>query len=101
MSGQIPAYGAHFRRVKVTRDYEADLSSTAYVSKRNPNWVIRSNGNSEKWWIFYWDMVVAGPFPTFTEAGNRAIYALWELYAEDNESLPKNTLYGRKNSGRQ
>lgn len=96
MSGQIPKYGEHFRRVSVPRDFIKDLAHTEYVSKRYPLWSVRGNGNSELWRIFKGFDEIAGPFSTMTEAMNRLTRALWELYAPESEP-PPNAIWGKKN----
>lgn len=96
MPGQIPAYGEHFTRFDSVPDFEKDLGRTIYVSKRRHPWYIRSNRNSEKWFIFRGQDEIAGPFSTMTECGNRLIMALWELYGSEDEPRP-NPLYGRRN----
>jgi hypothetical protein len=92
MTGQIPPYGANFRRVSLA--YSRDLANRAYVLKRDPRWFIRSDKSSEKWtiyWIASFDtalrpveggpaeaertarythlaVAMGKPLPTFTEA---------------------------------
>lgn len=72
MTGAIPKYGKNFRLEHVARDFENDLASRIYVRKEFPRYYIRSNGNSEKWSVFYshpgqHDLVKSG-FHTLTEA---------------------------------
>jgi hypothetical protein len=51
MTGQIPPYGANFRRASLP--YRQGLANRAYVLKRDPRWFIRSDSTSEIWTI-YW-----------------------------------------------
>jgi hypothetical protein len=53
VTGQIPKYGAHFRRLSVPRDFANDLAHTEYVLKADVDWSIRANGTSEQWWVMY------------------------------------------------
>lgn len=66
MTGAIPKYGEYFRRRRV--DYTPGASHTLYVLKSNPDWYIRADSTSERWWVFNPAMPVAGPFATLTEA---------------------------------
>ena len=51
MTGQIPPYGANFRRVSLA--YSRDFANRLYALKQDPRWFIRSDKTSEKWTIFY------------------------------------------------
>jgi len=51
MTGRIPPYGEHLRREP--RSYHPEMSSTVYVSKRDPAWFVWSDKTSHRWWVFY------------------------------------------------
>lgn len=93
-SGQIPAYGEHFTRVSVGPDFERGLDATEYQSKRVATWSVRASRGG--WFIFFRDEAVAGGFPRMTDAANRLIMALWELYGTEDEPMPKG-ITGKRN----
>jgi hypothetical protein len=68
MTGQIPKYGAFFRRQSVDFEPGSDLASTIYVLKLDANWHIRSNGSSDKWWVFYRKTCVSLSFGLMRDA---------------------------------
>lgn len=80
MSGQIPPYGEHFRRVS-ERWVPVNLASRVYVLKIDPAWFIRSDKTSETWHVYHWHLdhsrelasPVGTPLSTFGEAMTRLL----------------------------
>jgi len=54
MTGQIPKYGKHFRRI--SERWTPDLANRVYVLIRDPAWFIRSDKASKTWRVYHWHL---------------------------------------------
>ena len=90
MTGQIPPYGANFRRVSL--DWSRELSNTAYVLKQDQRWFIRSDKTSHIWHIYHGPTIdravrMGTPCRTLGMAMDRLLFGIAVgLYATGEEA---------------
>lgn len=72
MTGAIPKYGRNFRLEQLP--YTPGRAARRYVLKADATWFIRSNHNSEKWYLYLGNgNSLANPSDTLTEAMSRML----------------------------